>query len=319
MKKFFYLTSILLLATFLVTCDDDSSGNNTNNENNHFENLELDDILDACIIKDACEIMRGGYIAPCVTAHYNNVSQTHTQPIWNDLYRCVLKAGSDCDEVRKCFGAGEVPVSCDPATDPGYCDGNIRYYCDNFDNKMYAMDCAVSPGWICAEGDDEKAYCTESTCDDASFPVECDGDLIKRCENGIVNMVDCAVVGLACQKIEIEEGVFQLQCMGSGGQCDPEQFEGKCEGNTKVTCNNGIITSIDCPSLPGDKICEMGTNNPHCNPAGQECEEGEEMCDGSFISKICLDGYFYERDCRDLGFRYCTGMGVNEIGAHCTH
>lgn len=315
----------MILAGYgVIACDDGSSGNNTTNNANNFQNLTHDDILDACLIRDACEVLNGGYIAPCVTAHYNTVVQQHTQPIWNELYRCVLQTGGVCEEVEKCFGNGLLPQSCDPATQKGYCDGTVRYYCDSFSGTMYAMDCGEA-GYECVVGDDDNTYCSVSACDPDTFEIECDGSLMHVCDNGYVNTKDCAVLGLDCAKLLVDEEqqLYRLYCVGDGAACNPDEFVPSCDGDSKVTCDLGITTSVDCTGLPGDKMCEPPadeTDIPRCEPAGQECEEGEEYCLDSFVARICLDGTYYDRDCTELGFTRCTGIGVNhDIGAHCTH
>ncbi|MBU1238854.1 hypothetical protein KKF84_02545 [Myxococcota bacterium] len=317
-----FIFAVIFGGFLCLACDDDSSSTTNNENNNNFTSLTPDNILDACLIRDACEVLNGGYISPCVTAHYDQVEQQHTQPIWNDLYRCVLKTGGVCSEVEKCFGNGILPQSCDPNTQKGYCDGSIRYYCDSFSGTMYAMDCGEA-GYECVVGYDGNTACTEAACDDSTFEVACNGTLMRVCDNGYINTTDCGVLGLDCVRGEIEEGVFKLFCMGDGGQCDAETYVPTCDGPNKVTCDQGVVTTIDCTALPGDKMCvppEDETDIPRCNPAGQECEEGEEYCLDSFVARICIDGYFYDRDCTELGFTRCTGLGVNhDIGAHCTH
>jgi hypothetical protein len=318
---------VLIISTCLLSsCDDSSSSsNNTNNDNNNnnnnFLSLTPDLIVEACLMRDACGVMNGGYIGPCVTAHYGSVEQQHTQPIWNELYRCVLQTEGVCSEIEKCFGNGAPPVSCEPSTEKGYCDGSVRYFCDNFDKTMYAMDCGPA-GYDCVVGDDGNTACTESACSNETFEIDCVGSLLRVCDNGFINTSDCAVLGLECSRQEIEDG-FQLFCLGDGGQCDPEEYTPTCDGNIKKTCDGGMEVSIDCTELPGDKKCEPPINVDavsHCVPAGDECIEGDEYCLDSFVARICIDGTYYDKDCTTLGFTRCTGIGVNhDIGAHCTH
>jgi len=82
----FAVLLVLVISTYLLSsCDDSSSSsnntNNDNNDNNNFFSLTQDLIVEACLMRDACGVMNGGYIGPCVTAHYGSVEQQHTQPI----------------------------------------------------------------------------------------------------------------------------------------------------------------------------------------------------------------------------------------------
>lgn len=313
MKKFILISVVVAI----MGCDDSSKSDNNTNNNNQV--LTQQDIIRACLIKDACDVLTGGYVAPCVKSYYEEAPMRGIKEVWDELYRCTLEAGSDCNAVKMCFGNNELPQSCDYNQSKGSCYGNIRYYCESFSSTQYAMDCSAS-GQVCIIGNDGSPQCSAGPCDEETFEGGCQDNRIQVCQNGYINTTDCSVLGLTCQRFELEGGDFMIGCYGTGGQCDPETFEPFCDSETKVTCELGITTEIDCTSLPGEKKCELVGGTPWCNPAGTECTEGQETCLDSFRASICIDGHLYEEDCSELGFTRCTGIGANhDIGAHCTH
>jgi hypothetical protein len=312
--------SIILIALLSVlpgACSDPKK--KTENNNNQDQWLDHTQILQACLIRDACDVMPVGYISPCVTAHYDQVALENQQGIWNEVYKCVLASGGSCTTVKECFGNGALPATCDPSTQPGRCEGDVRYWCDSFNREMYAMNCRDA-GMTCVVGDDGTPQCTLNSCDTATYSPICDGDRQRLCDNGYINTVDCTVLGLPCTRLQTDEDVWQTFCMDDGGQCDPTEYEGTCEGNIKNDCSGlGVVQRIDCSQLPGDKTCEMTVNGPACNAAGTECGLGEEGCLDDFTARVCLDGTWQMVDCRTLGFTRCTGRGAaRDIGAHCT-
>ncbi len=316
MKRF--ILSSLVIAAFLAgACSDPKKKTeNTNNQNQWLDPVQ---ILDACLIRDACDVMPVGYISQCVTAHYDQAALENQQGIWNEVYKCVLAAGGNCTTVRECFGNGALPATCDPGTQKGRCEGDVRYWCDSFDREMYALNCRDS-GMTCVVGNDGTPQCTLNACDVATYDPICDGDKQRLCDNGYINTLDCNVLGLPCALLQTDEDVWQPFCIGDGGQCDPAEYEGTCNGTIKTDCSSlGVVQQIDCAQLPGDKTCEMTVTGPACNPAGTECELGEEGCVDDFNARVCLDGTWLSVDCRTLGFTRCTGRGAaRDIGAHCT-
>jgi hypothetical protein len=183
---------------------------------------------------------------------------------------------------------------------------------------MYAMNCRDS-GMTCVVGDDGYPQCSLNSCVESEYEPMCDGDRQRICVSGYINTTDCTVMGLPCALIQIEEDVFQPYCVGDGGQCDPAEYEGTCEGHIQTTCSGiGLVQSVDCSQLPGEKTCVMTVNGPSCNAAGTECDLGEEGCLDDFTARVCLDGTWFFVNCTELGFTRCTGIGAQSVGAHCT-
>ncbi len=313
-----FILFLIVSSLSLASCSNDKkkAANNTNNQN---VMLGYAEILEACLIRDACDVMPVGYISQCVTAHYEQAALENQQAIWNEIYRCVLAAEGSCTSVKKCFGNGELPVTCDPTTNKGRCEGDIRFWCDSFNREMYAMDCRES-GMTCVIGQDGNPQCSLNTCTEGEYEPLCDGDKQRVCANGYINTTDCTVLGLPCALMQTSETEFQPFCMGSGGQCDPAEYEGTCSGTIQTDCSGlGVVQSVDCAQLPGNKTCVMTVNGPSCNAAGTECDLGEEGCLDDFTARVCLDGTYFLVNCTELGFSRCTGRGAaSDIGAHCT-
>lgn len=311
------LILITLLSVLPGACSDPKK--KTANNNNQDQWLDHTEILQACLIRDACDVMPVGYISQCVTAHYDQVALENQQGIWNEVYKCVLASGGSCTTVKQCFGNGALPVACDPSSQPGRCEGDVRYWCDSFTRQMYAINCRDA-GMTCVMGDNGTPQCTLNSCNPATYSPICDGDRQRLCDNGYINTVDCTVLGLPCTRLQTDEDVWQTFCLDDGGQCDPAEYEGTCEGHIRNDCSSlGVVQRIDCSQLPGDKTCEMTVNGPACNAAGTECDLGEEGCLDDFTARVCLDGSWHTIDCRTLGFTRCTGRGAaRDIGAHCT-
>lgn len=311
--------SFLFAAIFLLSaCSDSGKKKSANNTNNN-QLLGYGEILNACLVRDACDVMPVGYISDCVKAHYNQAALENQQAIWNQIYRCVLAAGGNCTEVKKCFGNGSLPSTCDPQTEKGRCEGDVRYWCDSFTRQMYAMNCREA-GMTCVVSTEGYPQCSLGSCTDDTYNAMCDGDIQRVCANGYINTIDCTALALPCIMLQVDESVFRPYCMQDGPQCKPDEYEGVCEGSIQVDCNRmGVVQHVDCSQLPGEKTCVMTVNGPSCNAAGTECSEGEEGCLDDYTARVCLDGTVYTVNCQDLGFTRCTGRGAShDIGAHCT-
>jgi hypothetical protein len=266
------------------------------------------EVMHGCLRSDGCNVQPYGYLSYCITNHYDETFTTGQSQIWSDLYRCVNDAGGDCPSIRKCYGGGEEPVGCTSLSD-GFCDGDTKVECDTMDRKLYRYDCTAS-SLECSigsvAGDQQAPFCGLGPCEAASYPPQCDGDLLLTCDNGYINIRDCWAQGLTCGGQDTSIG-----CVGRGPACEPTVAP-TCEGDVLTKCHGGTLARIDCSSLPGRLTCRDGSEN--CVPAGEECTPGVEECDGT-RAKICLDGYWSTADCVELGFRRCEVEGG--AGVHC--
>ena len=80
---------------------------------------------------------------------------------------------------------------------------------------------------------------------------ECVGNEVHWCEDGQVFEADCTALGGACGW-DPELGAYD--CVDLDDGCGGETFEGRCDGNSVVWCEDGEVFEADCgtlESLPG--------------------------------------------------------------------
>jgi hypothetical protein len=301
------LVGLLVLAVLSAgACSDDDGGSNQNQP----QIISRGDALRACLAADACGVMRFLYASLCLEANWDHQYHTGTVAVWNAIYVCVLDHLGDCDAIANCFGAGAPPQPCDSTAD-GYCDGSIRYYCDTFDNKLYAQDCSAA-NQVCVMAQMsptvQAPLCAQGPCDSGSRPTECRGNLLYTCDQGAYVIRDCSAMGLVCG--DSVTGPNQT-CVGEGGGCDSNNYDPSCEGTVLTRCVQNRINVLDCSTLPGDLTCEPGRDE--CVPAGTQCDPGQESCQSGTV-RICLDGSLEQIDCAELGLPACELISG---GAHC--
>lgn len=287
-------------------CGDDDGGDNENSS----QIITRNEALRACLAADACGVMRFLYASLCVEANWDQQYHTGTVPIWNRIYQCVLQNLGDCEAIGACFGGGAAPQACS-STGDGYCDGNVRYYCDTFDQKLYAQDCSIA-NQVCVMAQMsptvQAPVCAQGPCDTGSNPTECRGNLLYNCDQGAYVIRDCSALGLVCGDAAM--GSNQT-CVGEGAACDSNTYEATCEGSVITRCVQNRLNELDCSTLPGDLTCESGRDE--CVPNGTQCEPGQESCQSGTV-RICVDGSLEQIDCAELGLPSCE---VVSGGAHC--
>ena len=81
-------------------------------------------------------------------------------------------------------------------------------------------------------------------CEGETFVGRCDGDSVIWCENETVNEQDCSSQGKTCGFSEQNQ---YFACVEpEADPCQGETFEGRCDGNTVVWCENDEVKSLDC-------------------------------------------------------------------------
>jgi hypothetical protein len=273
--------------------------------------ITREEVLHACLRTDGCGVMPYGYLSHCVTSHYDESFVNQQMRIWSHLYRCVNAAGGDCPSIRACFSEGSQPEPCSEMGD-GYCDGDVRVYCDIMDRKLYRFDCSLS-SLQCAVGEASGGvltpYCAYGPCNPNDYAPKCEGDWLLTCDDGYIDVWDCSAQGLGCgQKVTTPS----MGCIGRGPECDPA-YTPTCEGDVLTKCVEGHLAVIDCRDLPGRLTCSAD-NGGECVQAGTQCTGSVEECQGT-VARVCLDGYWVTVDCVDLGFREC--VVENSAGVHC--
>jgi|GEM_PF-935412 len=198
-------------------------------------------------------------------------------------------------------------------TDAGQCVDECTPDCDG---KVCGLDgCGGSCG-ACAAGEecDATGQCAAITgCGDVSFEGECQGTVVTWCEAGSLNSFDCADENKVCGFTEglgftcVADSTCIPQCDGkacgddacggscgscadgelcnASGQCEAETecgtvtYEGECQGDTVVWCDNGTLKTYDCTTQ--NKTCGFQA------PAGYTCVDN--VCDPDCTNKQCGD------------------------------
>ena len=83
-------------------------------------------------------------------------------------------------------------------------------------------------------------------CGDVSIEGQCDGDELTWCENGEVVVADCAAIGATCGW-DASQSFYD--CLSAENGCGMESFEGRCDGDTVVWCEDQSVFEADCSEL----------------------------------------------------------------------
>lgn len=75
------------------------------------------------------------------------------------------------------------------------------------------------------------------------------------CEEGQLQEVDCGEYDMACEWTgSIYDCAERSSGGSSGGGCNGVSYEGYCDGNTVVWCEDGQVWAVDC-SMEG-MVCD---------------------------------------------------------------
>jgi hypothetical protein len=88
-------------------------------------------------------------------------------------------------------------------------------------------------------GDDEPV----DPCDGITWEGVCDGTVAIWCESGELVAYDCALDDQICGYTGSEYGNY---CMQPDDPCGGYTYEGTCEGNVTVWCEDGQVRREDC-------------------------------------------------------------------------
>ncbi len=149
-------------------------------------------------------------------------------------------------------GGGEPVDPCNGETWAGRCDGNTVVWCE--DEQVYRQDCGAKVCQFSAQN--QYFACAEAPvdpepvdpCQGETFEGRCDGQTVVWCENEQIRRQDCAADGKSCVFDEQNRyyacGVVEQQ--EPVDPCNGETFEGRCDGNTVVWCEDEEVKSINC-------------------------------------------------------------------------
>jgi len=190
---------------------------------------------------------------------------------------------------------------CGEVTYEGECSGSTLRFCLE-DARLIEVDCDSEYGLECGFENDSigfvcKAPESGSACGDLTFEGTCEGDTVRWCENGEARELDCGSSTLTCGDYDLEGQTIKA-CVddGTAGDCGSVTFEGECQGDTVVWCDNGSLQTKDCASE--DKACDLINDS-----VGYWCTEREQTsCEGSCDQLYGSDGVCHcDASCAALG------------------
>ncbi len=116
------------------------------------------------------------------------------------------------------------------------------------------------------------------SCGLVTWEGQCEGTELTWCEDGQVLVADCAELGGTCGW---SDDIGAYDCVNADSGCGGETYEGRCDGNTVVWCEEGVVYEADCgdiADLPG------ATCGYSCEASAYDCSASldqvtsEEMC-----------------------------------------
>ena len=216
-------TSIILAALFClvaVACGDggDKGSDGGADTLPPALNLTYEQLQKACVITGACSVARYTRLKDCVDAYYKIYKEQALTRIYDYMYDCVIKAGSECTKVAKCMGFAERPqakdLSCD-STFTSRCDGNKAVTCDLDALRggwIQSIDCSTA-GLKCAikdTGSKKVAICGGGTCNTQKYKTNCQNNKSYACVGNAIEINDCPSQSMQCR--DPNKG----QCEGTG-------------------------------------------------------------------------------------------------------
>ncbi|MBW1807735.1 MAG: trypsin-like serine protease [Deltaproteobacteria bacterium] len=144
-------------------------------------------------------------------------------------------------------GPGQVDL-CQGETFEGRCDSDTVVWCEN--DNVYRQDCAADAK-VCGYNDEQNYYaCVEEVvpqdpCKGETWMGRCENDQVIWCENEQVLTQDCAEQGKLCQ-FDDDKNYFGCIEPTEVDPCNGETFEGRCDADTVIYCENEQVNSINC-------------------------------------------------------------------------
>jgi hypothetical protein len=112
---------------------------------------------------------------------------------------------SDTVDGKRCVAASNVP--CGTVTAFGTCSGDVLTWCDG--DTVRVRDCDACGGDVCRLVDSVVGYaCVEHQCGTIDFLGECDGNVARWCDNGVIKTEDCTESGTTCAFVDDDSGYY---------------------------------------------------------------------------------------------------------------
>jgi hypothetical protein len=147
---------------------------------------------------------------------------------------------------------------CGGETYEGRCDGDTVVWCEN--GQIHQQDCAAS-GQACGYSGEHGYYgCMQvqtapppppptDPCGGETYEGRCDGDTVVWCENELVHEQPCGA-GTTCG-YSSEHSYYGCVADAPADPCGGETYEGRCDGNTVIWCENDTVMSTSCSNFGG--------------------------------------------------------------------
>lgn len=139
-------------------------------------------------------------------------------------------------------------------------------------------------------------------CDDIPEEGACTGTLLQWCAEGEVHSFDCARTGRSCVAGDGDPGRCE-ETSDPPPSCGDIDYEGVCEGDEVVYCNDdGILERVDC-ALQGLTCGDPGVAGKECVPAiDGQCgvDDIQPQCVGTVFVR-CSGSELRSVDCASIG------------------
>jgi hypothetical protein len=264
----------------------------------------------ACLTASACGIIDGG-VSACtqVIAFINDPALAGAAKVSAAEVNCIANAGSDCAAARKCLANGMTPAACSGVSES--CAGNVWQSCtvaagSGGNEGIQLFDCGdVGQMCVANNGNVDCGYgsCSGGTASCVTPDGMPGGNLVQRCDNGILKREDCTRTSASCNP----SGV--AHCRGDGPACSaPGIFNNtlRCDGSVLVSCVDGGEARYDCGKVNLGCFANVGGNGFAC-AAGNECDPNNytATCVGTKLT-FCNKGKVQSADCASAGFATCS-------------
>ncbi|MEM6731576.1 MAG: trypsin-like serine protease [Myxococcota bacterium] len=104
------------------------------------------------------------------------------------------------------------------------------------------------------------------SCGSVSFQGQCDGRLLRWCEDERLNEVDCESREQICD-INPDQGYYDCFTPEPEDPCDGETITGRCEGQVLVWCEDSTVKVVDC--APRNQTCVYDSERDYYNCLSQ--------------------------------------------------
>jgi hypothetical protein len=226
---------------------------------------------------------------------------------------CAADVAS-CDDVLACAGFKRAEAEC-ATSKATRCEGDIGIFCGNIARpEPSVVDCVRMTGKagtcrVVGSGDAARALCVvDDSCPGPDGSTWCQGDMLRRCNGGRSDGIDCAAFNLDC--VQISAGYAECAPPLPQTICN-QPGTPYCDGDKPAYCNpDGLLFELPSCSVAGQLTCDdtlgMDDMGVGCYPKGCAAEPedpGFGHCEGD---DYVFNGELHLRvHCPSYGFATC--------------